>query len=75
MAVSRLSQDDRHPVTCVTLNDAKAYVAWLSSKTGKTYRLPSETEREYVTRGGTATPFWWGSSISTAQANYNGNVA
>jgi hypothetical protein len=47
-------------------------VAWLSSSTGKTYRLLSEAEREYVTRAGSSTPFWWGSSVSTAQANYNG---
>jgi formylglycine-generating enzyme required for sulfatase activity len=29
--------------------------------------------REYVTRAGNTTPFWWGSSISTSQANYDGN--
>ena len=46
---------------------------WLSKKTGRQYRLLSEAEREYVTRAGTATPFWWGSSISTGQANYHGN--
>jgi len=67
------AQDERHPVTCVDLKDAKAYVAWLSAKTGKTYRVPSEAEREYVTRAGTTTPFWWGTSISTDRANYNGN--
>ena len=66
------AQDARHPVTCVNWNDAKAYISWLSSKTGKTYRLLSEAEREYVTRAGTTTPFWWGSSVSTDQANYNG---
>lgn len=66
------AQDDRHPVTCVDLKAARAYAAWLSAKSGKTYRLPSETEREYVTRAGTATSFWWGSSISTDVANYNG---
>jgi formylglycine-generating enzyme required for sulfatase activity len=33
----------------------------------------SEAEREYVTRAGTTTPFWWGASISMRQANYNGN--
>jgi formylglycine-generating enzyme required for sulfatase activity len=67
-------QTDRHPVTCVNWTDAKAYVDWLSKKTGKTYRLLSEAEREYVTRAGSTTPFWWGSSISTDQANYHGNV-
>jgi formylglycine-generating enzyme required for sulfatase activity len=57
----------------VSWDDAKAYVGWLSKKTGKTYRLPSEVEREYVARAGTTTPFWWGTTISTAQANYDGN--
>jgi formylglycine-generating enzyme required for sulfatase activity len=63
----------KHPVINVNWDDARAYAAWLSHKTGKVYRLPSEAEREYVTRADTTTPFWWGSSISTAQANYDGN--
>ena len=67
------AQDDRHPVVCVSWDDAKAYATWLSSKTGKTYRLLSEAEREYVTRAGTTTPFWWGTSITPMQANYDGN--
>jgi formylglycine-generating enzyme required for sulfatase activity len=67
------TQDDRHPVVCVNWDDARAFAGWLSDKTGKTYRLFSEAEREYVTRAGTTTPFWWGSSITPKQANYNGN--
>ncbi|MGH6642151.1 MAG: formylglycine-generating enzyme family protein, partial [Bradyrhizobium sp.] len=67
-------QHDRHPVVCVNWNDATAYAAWLSSLTGKNYRLLSEAEREYVTRAGSMTPFWWGKTISTDHANYNGNV-
>ena len=58
------------PVINVSWNHAKAYVAWLSQKTGKPYRLLSEAEREYVTRAGTTTPYWWGSTISPQQANY-----
>ncbi len=65
----------RRPVINVSWDDAKAYVAWLSRKTGKIYRLLSEAEREYVTRAGTTTPFWWGSSISTRQANYDDDGA
>ena len=61
------------PVINVDWNDAKAYVQWLSKKTGKPYRLLSEAEREYVARAGTATPFWWGSAITPADANYDGN--
>ncbi len=63
----------RRPVINVSWNDAKDYVTWLSKITGKTYRLLSEAEREYVTRAGTTTPFWWGSSISIKHANYNGH--
>jgi formylglycine-generating enzyme required for sulfatase activity len=63
----------KHPVINVNWDDAKAYTAWLSRKTGKTYRLLSEAEREYVTRAGTTTPFWWGSSITPQQANFDGN--
>jgi YbdK family carboxylate-amine ligase len=61
------------PVINVNWNDAKAFAEWLSRKTGMAYRLLSEAEHEYVTRAGTTTPFWWGSSISPNQANYNGD--
>jgi formylglycine-generating enzyme required for sulfatase activity len=64
----------KRPVINVNWDDAKAYAAWLSRKTGKTYRLLSEAEREYVTRAGTTTPFWWGSSITPKQANYDGSA-
>jgi formylglycine-generating enzyme required for sulfatase activity len=66
-------RDDR-PVIHVTWSNAKAYVAWLSKRTGKEYRLLSEAEREYVTRAGTQTPFWWGTSITPEQANYDGSA-
>lgn len=68
------AQDDNHPAVCVNWTDAKMYVRWLSAKTGKQYRLLSESEWEYVARAGTKTPFWWGSTISTDQANYDGRV-
>jgi formylglycine-generating enzyme required for sulfatase activity len=65
-------RDDR-PVINVSWNDATAYAAWLSKKTGKAYRLLSEAEREYVTRAGVYAPFWWGAAISTGEANYDGS--
>jgi formylglycine-generating enzyme required for sulfatase activity len=61
------------PVINVNWADANAYAEWLSGKTGKTYRLLSDAEREYVTRARTITPFWWGFSIAPKQANYDGN--
>jgi formylglycine-generating enzyme required for sulfatase activity len=69
------AQDDRHPVVCVSWHDAKAYAAWLSSTTGKPYRLLSEAEREFVARAGSTTAFWWGGTISPQQANYDGRIA
>jgi formylglycine-generating enzyme required for sulfatase activity len=62
----------RQPVINVSWDDAQNYVAWLSRKTRKTYRLLSEAEREYVTRTGTTTPFWWGTTITPDRANYDG---
>ncbi len=44
------AQDDRHPVVCVSWDDAQAYVAWLGARTGQRYRLPTEQEREFATR-------------------------
>jgi formylglycine-generating enzyme required for sulfatase activity len=63
----------RRPAVDVCWDDAQAYVKWLSEKTGKGYWLPSEAEWEYACRAGTRTAFWWGDTISTAQANYDGN--
>ena len=67
------AQDDSHPVVCVSWDEAKVYAAWLAQMTGKPYRLLSEAEWEYCCRAGMTTPFWWGTSITPTQANYNGN--
>jgi formylglycine-generating enzyme required for sulfatase activity len=65
------------PVINVSWADAQAYVKWLSEKTGASYRLLSEAEREYVARGCTtisscpSSPFWFGADISRDHANYD----
>ena len=61
------------PVETVSWDDAIEFCARLSKKTEKTYRLPSEAEWEYACRAGTTTPFYFGETITTDLANYNGN--
>lgn len=63
----------QQPVISVSWKDAQSFVKWLSQQTGESYRLPTEAEWEYAARAGTETPFWTGATISTAQANYDGD--
>jgi formylglycine-generating enzyme len=53
-------QSDMHPVVCVSWHDAKAYAQWLSGRTGKRYRLPSEAEWEYAARARSGSARFWG---------------
>ena len=62
-------QSGRDPVVCVAWDDAKAYVAWLSKRTGLPYRLASEAEWEYAARAGKSTARSWGDSIGSGHAN------
>ena len=56
------------PVTNISWDDAKEFVAWLAKTTGKPYRLPTEAEWEYAARGGSTLPYWWGKDVGTGQA-------
>ena len=60
------AQDDRHPATCVSWEDASAYVSWLSQKTGRRYRLLTESEWEYAARAGTPAARYWGDDAGIA---------
>ncbi len=69
----RKRQDKNRPVEQVSWEDCQAFCAKLSQRDGKRYGLPSEAEWEYACRAGTTTPFFFGDTLSTDQANYNGN--
>ena len=57
------------PVINITWYDAQNYVTWLSKVTGKSYRLLTDAEFEYAARAGTTTPYYWGETIGTGNAN------
>jgi len=66
------TQSPNWPATCLSWKDAQAYLSWLSGKSKRTYRLPSEAEWEYAARAGTDTARWWGPAIGANNANCTG---
>lgn len=65
---------DQCPVEQVSWNDAQEFIRKLNARgDGYTYRLPTEAEWEYACRAGTTTEFAYGNSLSSEQANFNGN--
>lgn len=62
------------PVIGISHDDALEYTDWLNSFTpGAPYRLPSEAEWEYAARGGSSTPWPWGTAPSRGYANWGAN--
>jgi formylglycine-generating enzyme required for sulfatase activity len=57
---SGLVQDETHPVSCVSWDDAMAFCQWLSKQEGREYGLPTEAQWEYACRAGTVTEYFWG---------------
>ena len=69
---SHFKGDKNLPVEQVSWNDCQEFIKKLREKDKKPYRLPSEAEWEFSCRAGTTTPFHFGETISTDQANYDG---
>lgn len=59
-ACPKKAGDANMPALGVSWREAASYAEWLSKKTGRDYRLPSEAEWEYAARAGTVGAYWWG---------------
>ena len=60
---------ENHPVVLVSHGDARAYAAWLSAATGRTWRLPEEAEWERAARGDDGRRFPWGDAWDPKRLN------
>ncbi len=64
------SQQDKHPVVCVSWRDVQSYLDWLNQQGQGGYRLPTEAEWEYAARGGTQWAYFWGNKVDAQRCRY-----
>ena len=57
------------PVINVSWDDIQGFIAWLNTRTGGGYRLPTESEWEYAVRAGSESKYSWGNEIGSNRAN------
>lgn len=69
------SHSDYQPVTCISWNDALAYVDWLSKESGIQFRIPTVQEWEYAAKANTTTRYYWGDDFDGTKACEYGNFA
>lgn len=63
------------PALYMSWRDATDFASWLTRKTGRKYRLPTEAEWEYAARGGSAAAYWWGDAFDRARVSTSGAAA
>ncbi|MBK1717794.1 hypothetical protein CKO27_09095 [Thiocystis violacea] len=65
---------DQDPVGCVSWNDTRAFIEWLSRETGHAFRLPTEAEWEYAARASSETARFWGDASDALACRYSNSA-